>query len=123
MALDLDKIDLATLKAHSDDYLYDTQRQYETILRTLGDVRDQYAQAIVDYNNRFYEETVRLKNEGKLITEARSEADNICAKEFENMTKLEQTKKKLQGYTEGVKERLATIKILMKVRYSDLEGR
>jgi hypothetical protein len=115
MAVDFRKMDFAELLADGPKYLWVTQQTYENQILVLAQAREVLADTTVAYFKAMADNYANSIKQGVKVTTAKKAAEEASVSEYAAMIKAEQQKKTIQGYCDATRERLMTIKILMRV--------
>jgi hypothetical protein len=117
---DIDTLDLEYVKAHSDKLLWSSQQDYERIIKELAKARELHADQTLAYRRkkrlRLHELLGRMPE-----STARGIAENDCSEELSAVKQTEESIHIMTDFAEGTKERLQIIKMVIKVKYGDIQ--
>ena len=108
-------MDITKVYAKAPQMLWDAQEKYEKNIISYVESREHWVNCSYEYEKAFAEEIESLKkNKDMAVGIVKEVAKKNCLKQYKDMLEAETIKKKFSYFIEAGKEKINTIKALMK---------
>ena len=123
MKMDMSKIDLSMVLSKGASFLWESQMEYERIIKLAGEAGDAFADATASYKNTLeHIKSHYMIGKDQSVSKSESMAKNETGELFTAYVKALETRNRLQAHAEAVRERIQTIKFLLKGNDAHMPG-